>query len=200
MGSRMMHLLIANRICEEAPIQDRTSFLRGSLAPDASRSKERSHFYAGKEEDYSRFILYDSFLKKYQHLQEHDFIKGYYTHLIADHLWLSGFYLSWLRNRMAVNDRVHSEYHHDFRLLNSKLLNHYGAREEVMEDLLNPVEGLPIDEVEEKEIEAFIPSALEDFQWQSSHLEEPLSIFTFDQIIGYIETAVDQSVQALNRL
>ena len=35
MGSRIMHLIIANRIAECLSIEDRTPFLLGSIAPDA---------------------------------------------------------------------------------------------------------------------------------------------------------------------
>lgn len=39
MGSKIMHLVIANRIAECLSIEDRTSFLLGSIAPDAVSPK-----------------------------------------------------------------------------------------------------------------------------------------------------------------
>jgi hypothetical protein len=45
MGSSMMHLIIGHRIAESLNIDDRTSFLLGSIAPDAVRTKDESHFF-----------------------------------------------------------------------------------------------------------------------------------------------------------
>lgn len=46
MGSRIMHVIIANGIAEKLSIHDKTSFLLGAVAPDAVHSKEKgtSHF------------------------------------------------------------------------------------------------------------------------------------------------------------
>lgn len=51
MGSRIMHMIIANRIAESSPIKDRTLFLFGSLAPDAVSNKNESHFFKGDVRD-----------------------------------------------------------------------------------------------------------------------------------------------------
>ena len=42
-------------------------------------------------------IDYDSFFHKYESHIDSPFILGYYTHLIADDNWLSGFFLPWLK-------------------------------------------------------------------------------------------------------
>lgn len=41
MGSRIMHVIIANGIAEKLSIHDKTSFLLGAVAPDAVHSKEK---------------------------------------------------------------------------------------------------------------------------------------------------------------
>lgn len=58
MGSRIMHLIIANRIAERLSIEDKAAFLLGGVAPDAVSTKEASHFFRGDHQDYSRFIDY----------------------------------------------------------------------------------------------------------------------------------------------
>ncbi len=40
MGSRIMHVIIANGIAEKLSIHDKTSFLLGAVAPDAVHSKK----------------------------------------------------------------------------------------------------------------------------------------------------------------
>lgn len=61
MGSRIMHLVIANRIAECLSIADRTPFLLGGIAPDAVSPKDLSHFFKGEVQDYSRYIDYKDF-------------------------------------------------------------------------------------------------------------------------------------------
>lgn len=44
MGSRIMHLIIADRIADCLQIEDRVPFLIGGIAPDAASAKDESHF------------------------------------------------------------------------------------------------------------------------------------------------------------
>ena len=51
MGSRIMHSIIGEKIAEVFSIEDKTSFLLGSIAPDAVFSHEEknlSHFFIGE--------------------------------------------------------------------------------------------------------------------------------------------------------
>lgn len=123
-----MHLIIANRIADSLSIENHTEFLLGGIAPDAVSAKDDSHFYTGDVQEYTRRIDYQEFLNKYHSHAENQYILGYYSHLIADDIWLKGFYLPWLRNRMETNKEIFQEYHNDFRLLNGKLLDYYGFK------------------------------------------------------------------------
>ncbi|MCC3375729.1 zinc dependent phospholipase C family protein [Cohnella sp. REN36] len=194
MGSRIMHLIIANRIAERLPFENRTSFLLGSVAPDAVLIKNESHFFKGEVRDFSRSVDYKGFLHKYGDHAANPFILGYFTHLIADDIWLKGFNLSWLRNRMEADPEWHPRYHHDFRLLNGKLLEHYGLKD----TLRRAFEALPsvmdLEEVKSKEVEALVPHVLGDMAYDKEMLSEKLRVFTFDQILGYIETSVEVSL------
>ncbi|MCR1289951.1 zinc dependent phospholipase C family protein [Shouchella clausii] len=194
MGSRIMHLMIANRIAEYFPVEDKQAFLLGGIAPDAVSPKELSHFFKGELQDYSRRIDYKGFLDKYRSEMESDYILGYFVHLIADDLWLKGFYLPWLKNRLEADKELSNLYYHDFRLLNAKLLEHYGCANE-----LNPMlRSLPticeLQEVKSQDVESFLPDVINDMEYDEDVINEKLNVFTFDQIIGYVETSVDKGL------
>ncbi|PFK31629.1 hydrolase [Bacillus cereus] len=195
MGSRIMHLLIADGIAEKLSIQDRTSFLLGGVAPDAVYSKtekEKSHFYAGTTKNYTRRIDYDTFLHKYESFIDSPFILGYYTHLIADDNWLNGFFLPWLQNRIEHDKTILSLYHNDFKLLNAKLLHHYDKEQQFL-SILNQKANIPkIEEVTEENVLTFKKFIFDDMLYPDQDLHADLQVFTFNQIVGYIETAIEK--------
>ncbi|PFA13239.1 hydrolase [Bacillus cereus] len=195
MGSRIMHLLIADGIAEKLSIQDRTSFLLGGVAPDAVYSKiekEKSHFYAGTTKNYTRKIDYDTFLRKYGSFIDSPFILGYYTHLIADDNWLNGFFLPWLQNRIEHDKTILSLYHNDFKLLNAKLLHHYDKEQQFL-SILNQKANIPkIEEVTEENVLTFKKFIFDDMLYPEQDLHADLQVFTFNQIVGYIETAIEK--------
>ncbi|WP_053366552.1 zinc dependent phospholipase C family protein [Bacillus sp. FJAT-27245] len=203
MGSRIMHSIIGNKIAEILSIQDRTSFLLGSIAPDAVFSveeKNASHFFVGDVKDFSRRVNYGGFLQKYRlHIEDNnDYILGYYTHLIADDIWLRGFYQSWLKNRMDADEGFYEYYHNDFRMLNGKLLEHYGCKDELKRTFNHFPAILDLEEVKAQDVEKFVPYVLGDMEYGDDVLNGKLNVFTLDQIVGYIETAVQLSVLKLN--
>lgn len=198
-GSRIMHVIIANKIAERLSLEDRTSFLLGSIAPDAVTTKNESHFFIGEHQDYSRSVDYKGFLNKYSSQADSLYILGYYTHLIADEIWLKGFYLPWLRNRMDADKEIHGLYHNDFRLLNGKLLEHYGFRDELRKTLYYVPTIIDIQEVKSKDVEVFIPYVLGDMGYEKEVVGQKLDVFMFDQIVGYIETSVDMGLLNLKQ-
>ncbi|MCP8970599.1 zinc dependent phospholipase C family protein [Ectobacillus ponti] len=197
MGSRIMHLIIARHIANRFPTADRNAFLLGGIAPDAVSPKNLSHFYSGAETDYSRSIAYGQFARKYSHYRNHPFILGYCTHLIADDIWLKGFYLPWLKNRMEADPGIFERYHADFRLLNAKLLQHYGCKKELMKDLRCAGEMVELEEVTAEDVGRLLPYVQKDMEFDEEDLRKPLRVFTLEQIIGYIETAADQGFMYL---
>ncbi len=194
MGSRIMHLVIAYKIAERLSIEDKTAFLLGGIAPDAVSPKDLSHFFIGEVQDYSRSIDYKGFLNKYSSQAENHYVLGYFTHLIADDIWLKGFYLPWLKNRMEVDKELLNLYHNDFRLLNGKLLEYYGFTDELRKTLSHIPVILDLQEVKSKDVEEFIPYVLGDMEYDKEVINEKLNVFTFNQIIGYIETSVDKGL------
>lgn len=194
MGSRVMHVIIANKIADSLSIKDKTSFLLGSIAPDATSDKVTSHFFKGDLKDYSRYIDYKGFLQKYKSQEENLYILGYYSHLIADDIWLKGFYLPWLKNRIESNEEILNLYHNDFRLLNSKLLEYYSVADELRKMLKNLPDIINLEEVNSNDVEKFLPYVLGDMEYDREVIDKNLNVFTFTQIVGYIETALDMGV------
>lgn len=200
LGSRIMHLIIANRIADSLSIKEKNNFLIGGIAPDAVNSKELSHFFRGKHSNYSRYIDYQEFIEKYHSTKKNSYILGYYAHLIADDLWLQGFYTPWLKNRIEADKNILNAYHDDFRLLNGKLLAYYGEQDKLKDLLSASSEIVDLEEVPEKNIQKFLPYVLEDMEFEKNAISEDLNVFTLDQIIGYIETAVGKGIININSL
>jgi len=198
-----MHLIIGHKIAESLSIEDKTSFLLGSIAPDAVFSHEEknsSHFFKGDLQDYSRHIDYEGFLHKYSSFVERPYILGYYAHLIADDVWLKGFYLFWLKNRMDADEGLHKLYHNDFRLLNGKLLEYYGLTDELREMLHQVPSISDLDEVKVQDVERFISYVKGDMEYEQQVINEKLNVFTLNQIVGYIETSVDMGLLKIKPL
>lgn len=78
MGSRIMHLVIANQIAQNLSMKDRTSFLLGNIAPNAVSPKDVSHFFVGDVQDFSRSVDYQCFLEKYSSQADSPYIMGNY--------------------------------------------------------------------------------------------------------------------------
>lgn len=204
-GSRVMHSIIGYKLAEELALQDRSSFLHGSIAPDAisvNEDKNTSHFFSGHHEDHSRTVDFQRFFQKYRSYatDQHAYILGYYTHLIADDVWLKGFYLPWLRNRMDADESVHAAYHNDFKRLNGKLLHYYKITEALRTSFSEIPTILELDEIPAKNIEKFIPYVLDDMDVDPKRIDDPLHVFTLPQIIGYIETSIELGRYHINAI
>ena len=189
-----MHVIIANKVANELKIVNKTQFLLGGIVADATADKETSHFFVGKHEEYTRKIDYEKFISKYKNLQTNHYILGYYAHLIADEIWLSGFYLPWLKNRIESSPDVLNLYHKDFHILNAKLMEHYGYRDELIELLGQPAKLIEIEEIRTENIVKLCKYVIEDMHYEMDAIMTDLKVFTFEQIIGYIETSVEKSL------
>lgn len=50
------------------------------------------------------------------------------------------------------------------------------------------------DEVKSNDIKEFVPHVIGDMDYGRDELEQPLTVFTLDHIIGYIETSADKGL------
>lgn len=195
-----MHLIVGNEVSKRLNIKNRNLFLLGSIAADATNDKLSTHFYVGDLELFTRHIDYEAFIEKYKDIQDNDFILGYYSHLITDEFWMSGFYVPWLRNRIEKTSDIQSLYYKDFYLLNSKLLDYYKIQEEV-EDIFDIPEKIDlVEEVLDENLNKFLEYIRDDLNYTREELQEPLKVFTIPQIIGYLETSIEKSIYKINQL
>lgn len=198
MGSRIMHLIIADQVFEHLCLRDHGLFLVGSIAADAAESKDDSHFYEGDIDEGTRHIHYQRYLRKYRSRLSNEFVLGYLTHLIADDRWLKDFYLSWLKERLDRDPSLLAQYHCDFRLLNKRLIKYYNKPH--LKEVLEPAEvKAEIDEVKPEAVQDVKKQALQDFEWDSENQQE-LQVFTFEQIVEYIEKSTRQSLQIIRHI
>lgn len=188
-GSRVMHYIVSQQLIERLLIEEKEAFLLGGIAADASRDKEVSHFFEGSHDDYTRIVNYERFYEKYQDHAHQSYILGYYAHLITDHIWLTGFFQPWLKNRIEHDPSLHEQYHHDFSLLNRKLANYYNISVDTFENVSDT--DIPhIDEVSGDDVKKLFSAIYDDLLSPKSE-SEPLKVFTMTQIVGYIETAIE---------
>lgn len=59
---------------------------------------------------------------------------------------------------------------------------------------------MDIEEVSRENVLAFRKYLFEDMLYPKQHLHEDLQVFTFDQIVGYIETAIEKGVFFIKQL
>ncbi|WP_202618966.1 hypothetical protein [Paenibacillus sp. EZ-K15] len=101
---------------------------------------------------------------------------------------------------MEADPGVYPLYHDDFRLLNGKLLEHYGCTEEMRRAIGISPEIIDLQEVKTKEVIEFVPHVFGDMNYEKQVLDEPLNVFSFIQIEGYIETSVNIGVMILQHI
>src|SRR5699024_6319986 len=147
----------------------------------------------GSHEDYTRIVNYEKFYEKYKGNRNKAYILGYYAHLITDHIWLTGFFQPWLKNRMEHDSSLHQRYHHDFSLLNRKLATHYNISVDTFENV-SDTEIPHLDEVSGDDVKKLFSFIYDDLRSPENE-SEPLKVFTMPQIVGYIETAIEVSVK-----
>lgn len=195
MGSRIMHLAIGKRVSEMVPLEDFDAFILGSVAIDWVRDKELSHFYRGETDAYTRHINFEEFNDTYSTVND-DFKRGCYAHLIADDVWLQGMYLPWLRYLIKRQDNPVS-YHEDFELLNAQIAKYYN-----LEALLDTVSVPEIDRdiylpIEFGNLDKMVDQLYLDIRTEK---QGELTVFNFNQILGYIETSAEKIAYYLKNL
>lgn len=188
-----MHLVIGYRVTQLIEIDNISDFLYGSVAIDWVKDKNNSHFYSGDTSKYTRVIDYNQFFQS-TFYDNSDFMKGCYGHLIADDLWLQGFYLPWMR---AVEHFINPEmdHHKDFKILNTKLNNYYNVK--TILELLNTFE-YDLKNVSNIEL-GNMNSLRNQLKMDVSEQEDgELSVFHLHQILGYIETSAHKIAYLLS--
>lgn len=199
MGSRMMHLIIAERVAERIDISDRPRFLLGGIAPDAVHGREqktRSHYYEGSVDDGTRRVHYEGFIEKYQKEIQDEFILGYVVHLVGDDVWMKDIYFKKdLKNRIDADPSVLEKWHADFRKLNSMFVGQCGCGGLEQQLASAELSDTLIEEIEINNLREFIEETLGDFHSSKVFSSKDLEIYLVEEITGYIKSATEQAVR-----
>lgn len=124
MPGYVIHIVIANEYIRkhQGEIKDKKTFIKGTIAPDLSNDKYKSHYgnYAEKH------IGLSNFMKQTEIDINSDYGKGYFLHLIADEL----FYHTTFKNEALYVKKKHLKtFHHDYDCLNKELFRNYKINE-----------------------------------------------------------------------
>jgi len=190
MGSRLMHAYIGQRLITSLPELEPARFLLGAIAPDARYDeKEQAHYYTGELVSGTRAIDYETFWRESTSWNR-SFRCGYYVHLIADDIWLRGFYVSWLRQAILTDSSIGSRYHDDFRRYNTRIAPFVSWDEEALYEALNEVRM----QSRWKALPHFVREVEED---RRTVLPQEYDVLLPCQLNGYIETAIERSIHHL---
>jgi hypothetical protein len=189
-----MHLLVADYVATELGIVDRERMLLGSIAPDAAEPKRPAHFkgelhpYAlNSPIDFGRFIV------KYRNRFTDAFFVGYLTHLVMDDVWTMKTDFSGFEAKIKEDPTLYARYHADLRLCNAQLNEFY--RPVGVYDALDKANDVPeIEEVDAQSVLRYKREALADFDYPLEHLSEPLGVFTFEEMIHYVERSKSKAL------
>lgn len=131
MGSRLMHAAIATLLMAKYEQLD-TAFLIGNEAPDVDKlnqmTKDETHYLVPSDCGTRRVDL-QAFLQVHPETLTDTFTLGYYTHLLADEVWLTDVFMKVVPpkddpGRPAVLER----YYEDFKKLNPYLVHKYNLQ------------------------------------------------------------------------
>ena len=131
MGSRLMHAAIAKQLMAKFS-QLGMAFMIGNEAPDVDKisqmSKDESHYLVPSDRGTRRVDL-QAFLLEHPETLSDSFALGYYTHLLADEVWLTDVFMKVVPSqddprRATVLER----YYQDFKKLNPYLVHKYGLQ------------------------------------------------------------------------
>lgn len=80
------------------------------------------------------------------------------------------------------------------------MLHHYDKEQQLFSLLNQDAHIVDIEEISKENVLEFRKYLFEDMLYPEQHLHKDLQVFTFNQIIGYIETAIEKGVFYINQL
>lgn len=194
MGSRFMHLLIADYVFQELGFEDRGRTLLGSIAPDSSPHKRISHFKSEPHPyAYNSPVDFGRFTAKYISHFSDAFYLGYLTHLVTDDIWTMKTDFTGFEKRLKADPELYQIYHHDLWLCNAKL-NEIYQPQDIYETLSAAHEVPSMEEIQSQSVLEYKAHALADFKYPSDNISEPLELFTLEEMIHYVERCKNKSL------
>ncbi|WKA53132.1 hypothetical protein [Planococcus shixiaomingii] len=199
MGSRMMHLIIADQVSKQLAIDNKQTFLLGGIAPDAAFSRERktaSHFYEGSLEDGTRSVSYHQFIAKYPVDIQRDYGLGYLTHLVSDDVWMKEIYFkNDFKPRIDADPGLLERWHSDFRKLNGMLVDCFDCGNLRQELLDSEFVKNDITEIQMADLQLFKEETLKDFESKQEISLQELQVYTLQQILDYIDFSTSEAIR-----
>lgn len=198
MGSRIIHLIISKNIAKSLGLNSKR-FNFGNLLPDAHTkepgAKERSHFnIPGSKLGDGKYIDYEYFLQKYNKRIKDEVYLGYYSHLIADELWLKDVYGKYmLDENNNIKKELGVQYYRDYGVLNKMLIDKYGLKLDVEE-----THHTSIEEVDYSTVSSLLGDLNSDFKGVSK--QDKLVIFQESDIITYISKAIVVATEKIKEI
>jgi hypothetical protein len=192
MGSRIIHYCISDKICKIIEV-DKERFLMGNLVVDLpqllNKPKDEAHFM----KRYKNELKYDYnfFFEKYKNRFHDSFFLGYFCHLISDDVWLYRIVNKYF-NAVSPDKELLKRYYFDFNKLNGRLIEFFNVKNNIA-----MIENIEIDELDTSMIATFVEAVNRDFNYSSNLLVEPLEVLNFEEIVDYINEAVERSFNEL---
>jgi hypothetical protein len=207
MGSLMMHYCIFNELSKKLKV-NKNRFLMGMLSADichlAKEPKNKSHFMS-VDENRIRHVNYYNFYEKYKNQFDDSYYLGYFCQLISDDIWHN------LRPTMEVNmlpseerSIVKIKYLHNLRHLNSIIVNHFKLENNIPIidnlEVLGVMNSVKIDEIDINLLPNILTQTSQYFGANSQTSNQPLELFSIDEINEYINNAVAVSIEKLSQI
>lgn len=194
MGSRLMHAAIATLLMAKYEQLD-TAFLIGNEAPDVDKlnqmTKDETHYLVPSDRGTRRVDL-QAFLQAHPETLTDTFTLGYYTHLLADEVWLTDVFMKVVPpkddpGRPAVLER----YYEDFKKLNTYLVHKYGLQPLPV----SATDAVPADFANKSCVEKLIQDYNADFTGETIG---DLAVLSITQIDVYIANVVNLMAKVID--
>ena len=194
MGSRLMHAAIATLLMAKYEQLD-TAFLIGNEAPDVDKlnqmTKDETHYLVPSDCGTRRVDL-QAFLQVHPETLTDTFTLGYYTHLLADEVWLTDVFMKVVPpkddpGRPAVLER----YYEDFKKLNPYLVHKYNLQPLPV----SATDAVPADFADKSCVEKLIQDYNADFTGETIG---DLAVLSITQIDVYIAKVVNLMAKVID--
>lgn len=201
MGSRIMHLLLASDICRQLQISDEKAMLLGSIAPDAAKDKHKAHYKTPPHAyAYNSPLDWGQFIIDYRGHMRSPFFIGYLTHLIMDDVWTMKADFSGFEQRIKSEPGLYARYHNDLWRCNAKLITNYHLAS--LKDMLAEADHVPesISFLSASDVMVYKQAALDDFDYPADNVTASLDLFTFEEMIHYVERCRSKALDVCRML
>jgi len=188
MASRIMHLVIGEKLIEKLKIKDRHAFIYGNFAPDLSKYRQmdygRAHFaYA---DDQVKGINFKNFEDMYEkHLQEDDFYRGYLCHLITDAIWVKHIQQAYVRHDRSNKHVLYKKGYEDMKAYNPYLINYFKLK-----PYKGTSQGRGLDLFDERDYTCLLEDLAGDFMIQEDSTYE-FQVYPPGPILHFISHTIE---------